>query len=199
MTTRFLLVRHATCAQTHSVLLGRAIDAPLDDDGCRQARAVADRLAGEHPNLLQTSPRLRTRQTAVAIAATTGCSPLVCDLLDEVDFGRWSGQSFAMLEHDPEWRRWNAHRATASTPAGASMTAVQQVVLAHLAELARRCPRQTVVLVTHAEIIRAVLLHARGISLDDFHRVDVAPASVTAVRMDTDAPCIEAITGRAVA
>ena len=54
MTTRFLLVRHATCALSESVLLGRTLDAALDERGARQAVALAQRIEREHPALVLT-------------------------------------------------------------------------------------------------------------------------------------------------
>jgi thiamine biosynthesis lipoprotein len=44
--TRFLLARHAACAQSEHVLLGRGLDAALDERGTRRAHALAARLPG---------------------------------------------------------------------------------------------------------------------------------------------------------
>lgn len=179
MHTRFLFVRHATCAQTDDVLLGRSVDAPLDARGERQARALAERLRRERPRRIETSPRLRARQTAQAIAATTGLVPCVRSALDEIDFGEWSGRRFDALDADPRWRLWNAERDVASTPAGATIAEVQSRLLRLLGALSRRFPGATLVLVTHAEIVRSALLRALGAPAGDYRSIDVPPASTT--------------------
>jgi len=182
MSTRFVLVRHATCAQIDSTLLGRAIDAPLDAHGRAQALTLAARLRELDPVLVEASPRLRTLETAQPIAHAVRCELRVSSALDELDFGRWAGQTFASLEADPTWQRWNAVRGSARTPAGETIAAVQVRVLRRIGELARAYDGgSTIVLVTHAEVIRAVLLHLRAMPADKFHRIEVGPASTTFV------------------
>jgi broad specificity phosphatase PhoE len=179
MHTRFLFVRHATCARTDDVLFGRAVDAPLDVRGRRQARLLAARLRDERPLRLLTSPRLRARQTAQAIATAVGVAPRISAALDEIDYGDWSGRRFADLAADPRWRRWNAERERACTPAGATIAGTQARVLGLLGALSRRFRGATLVLVTHAEIVRSALLHTLDAPAGDYRLIDVAPASLT--------------------
>jgi probable phosphoglycerate mutase len=179
MTTRFVLVRHATCAQTESVLLGRAIDASLDERGERQARSLVERLRKEDPALIETSPRRRARQTAAPSAAALCCEMRMTPDLDELDFGAWSGRSFSDLESDREWRQWNEHRADARTPAGQDIASVQARLASHLRDLADAFAGSTLVLVTHGEVIRSIVLHFRGAPPDDYRHVEISPASLT--------------------
>jgi broad specificity phosphatase PhoE len=191
--TRFVLVRHGVCAQTDSVLLGRAVDAPLDERGRRQAAKLASWF-DERMNLaVEASPRRRTQETAAAIADQVGASVSVAPALDEVDFGRWAGASFAELAHDGQWRAWNERRGIARTPAGDSMGAVQKRVLEYLHVLRERQPARTLVLVTHAEVIRAVLMHCLSAPLDEYWRHDIAPASCTTLSVRGAAFCVERV------
>ncbi|HEY0180079.1 MAG TPA: histidine phosphatase family protein [Dokdonella sp.] len=197
MDTRFIFVRHAKCAQSDEVLFGRAVDAPLDAYGERQVGAVAAHLRAVRPTLVEASPRRRAQQTARAIAAASACELRTCDALDEIDFGAWSGRRFAELEHDPHWRRWNTRRSTACTPAGVRIADVQARVVAHLRELAARFAGATLVLVTHAEIVRAVVLHALGRTPDEYMRVRVDPASLTVLHGSTDGLRVDLVNARA--
>jgi broad specificity phosphatase PhoE len=179
MTTRFLLVRHATCAQTDSVLLGRACDEPLDRRGVAQAESLGASLAPGGAARILASPRRRAGATAAAIAATVRVPVEVDAAFDEVDFGRWCGRTFAALEADPDWRTWNAHRATARTPAGESLADVQERAWRALSAAAAANAEPPVIVVTHAEVIRALLLRALDWPLEDWPRLDVPPASVS--------------------
>ena len=47
----------------------------------------------------------------------------------------------------------------------------------------------TIALVTHAELIRAVACHADGFSLDEWHRIEIAPASVSRLSVIDGSMC----------
>ncbi|HET6912210.1 MAG TPA: histidine phosphatase family protein [Rhodanobacteraceae bacterium] len=179
MTTRFLLVRHATCAQTDRILLGRSLDPPLDARGRAQARALARQLRGEMPARIESSPRKRTRQTAHTIAAALHREIQIEPELDELDFGDWAGRNFDDLERDAAWRLWNRERGSAQTPAGITIAGVQSLLVRHMAGLAQAYPDASVLLVTHAEVIRALLMHALRAPVDHWALYQVPPASIT--------------------
>jgi broad specificity phosphatase PhoE len=191
--TRFLMVRHATCAHTEDTLLGRVLDAPLDARGERQAQALAARLRREAPLRVECSPRRRTLQTATAIAQHARCEVRVAPPLDELDFGRWAGLTFAQLESDDGWRRWNENRDRARTPAGARIRTLQRSLNRYLAALAETCVGATLVLVTHAEIIRSLVLHCLGAPASDYPRFAIDPASITRFSVDAEGVHVEAV------
>jgi broad specificity phosphatase PhoE len=161
------------------VLFGRVVDAPLEAPGERQAAAVAARLAMEANLLIQASPRRRTQQTAQAIATSARADLLTAPDLDEIDFGRWSGQRFAALAEDPQWRKWNEQRDCASTPAGDSIAHVQSRTARHLHRLLAAFPNRTLALVTHAEVIRSTLLWILGMPATAYGRLEICPCSIS--------------------
>lgn len=184
MPTRFLLVRHATCARIDEVLFGRALDVPLDAGGRRQAQAVAGRLRDEAPLRVESSPRRRATETAWAVATAAGCGVRITAALDELDFGTWAGKTFAELERDRAWRRWNRDRDHACTPSGTHIRDLQEDLGRYFASLAEGCPGATLVLVTHAEIIRSIVLQCSGAPASGYRDVPVDPASVTRISLD---------------
>jgi broad specificity phosphatase PhoE len=131
--------------------------------------------------LIVASPRRRAQQTAAAIAAVTDAETVIAHDIDEVDFGEWSGRTFVQLADDPGWRRWNEQRSSARTPAGESITDIQVRVLRHLHRLQEEYPGRSIVIVTHAEVIRAVVLHWLEASVDGYYRLVISPASWTRV------------------
>jgi probable phosphoglycerate mutase len=179
--TVFHLVRHGANDLAERVLCGRKIDVPLNVHGRRQAEALARRLAQEPITQVISSPRRRARQTAEPIAAALGLPVTVAAQIDEHDAGIWSGQSFADLARDPRWRLWNERRNEVRPPAGESMPELQMRILRYLDRLVLAHPNETIVLVTHAEPIRAALLYDRGLPLKDFWCIDVPLACVLTV------------------
>lgn len=174
-----LLVRHAAHGDFGHRLTGRGPEGGLTREGQGQAEALAGELARKPLAAVYSSPRLRTRQTAEALAASRGLPVLVADALDEIDFGDWTGRSFAELDGRPEWERWNRERSRARCPGGESMGEALARAARFVHEVAARYDGQTIALVTHCDIIRALLCREHGRSLDDILSFEAGPASVT--------------------
>jgi probable phosphoglycerate mutase len=48
----------------------------------------------------------------------------------------------------------------------------------------------TIVVFSHADLIRAAVLYFAGMPIDFFHRLDVAPASICAIALRPDGPAL---------
>lgn len=152
----------------------------LSEAGARQAVALGERLSRESISTIYSSPRLRARATAEAIADRLGLEVEVDCALDEIDFGAWTGTSFDELADDPSWRRWNEARATACPPGGETMVAAAARIVGRIGRVwvQDRNPA-AVVLVSHCDMIRAAVAHYLGLSLNNLLRFDIDPASIT--------------------
>lgn len=181
--TLLWLVRHATHTRVASVLCGRMADVGLDEAGHAQAARLADRLMRESPRALYASPQRRACETAEGVALRCGLPAAVAPDIDEIDFGDWTGLTFATLHDDPLWQRWNDARATVRPPRGESMAEAQDRVLRWAWCLRARHPGGTVVAVSHADVIKAALAGILGLSLDCHARFEIAPASISAVAL----------------
>jgi probable phosphoglycerate mutase len=180
VTALILLIRHAAHSQLGDVLSGRSPGIALSREGRSQAERLAERLAGTALDALHASPVERAQQTALAIAARRrGLLVETVPALDELDFGDWAGRAFVELADDPRWSSWNAARAGATAPNGESMVEAQERAWAHVQRTAAAAPGRAVAMVSHCDIIRAVIARALGLSLDHIHRFDVDPASVS--------------------
>jgi broad specificity phosphatase PhoE len=84
-------------------LQGRGTDPALSDEGFEQARQTARFLASAPLDVVYSSPLLRARQTAEAIAEPHGLGVQIVDDLTEVDVGDWEGRSWSEIQRtDPE-------------------------------------------------------------------------------------------------
>jgi probable phosphoglycerate mutase len=179
-TTAFL-VRHAAHDRVGSVLCGRMPGVALGEEGRRQAARLAERLARERIAAVHTSPVERAAETAAPIARRLGLTPRPCAAITEIDFGAWTGLGFDALRDDPAWHRWNERRGEACPPGGEAMTAVQARAVRHVVGLREAHPGSGVVLVSHGDVIKAIVAWCLGLPLDAHARFDVAPASVSAL------------------
>lgn len=181
MTATVHLVRHAAHADLGQRLSGRTPHVPLSAAGLAQAARLGLRLACEKIAAIHSSPLERARATAAAIAARLGIGIEVAPALNEVDFGRWTGQRFDELHGDPEWTRWNERRASACPPQGETMAAAQSRAVTHVERVAAAHSGQSIVLVSHCDTIRTVIAHYLGLSLDNLLRFDIDPASISSL------------------
>jgi broad specificity phosphatase PhoE len=185
------LVRHAPHAlQDRGVLVGRTPGVALSGEGRLVALGLASRLAGSGLDAVLSGPLERATATAAAVAAAAGGVVEVAAELDEVDFGDWTGRRIADLEGDPLWRAWNLFRSGTRAPGGETMLEVQLRALGLVERLRGRHPDGRVVLVSHGDVVRAVLLHLLGLGLDAIHRLEVAPGSVSTVAVGPLGPCV---------
>jgi probable phosphomutase (TIGR03848 family) len=182
----FLLIRHATTDLVGRAIAGRAPGVHINDCGEREVERLARHLADVQVAAVYTSPLERTRETAAALARDRGLTPHVLDALNEIDFGEWTGRTFEELSSQPGWRTWVDTRSAAAPPRGETIVAAQRRVLDAMRKLSSEHERSTVALVTHGDIIKSVLAHYLGTSLDELERFDVAPASVSVVFLGDD-------------
>jgi probable phosphoglycerate mutase len=182
MTTRVHLVRHGHHALLGRILCGRMQGVQLDDLGCEQIAVAAELIRRRAPTAVQSSPQRRALQSASIIAARCGLPVEVVPAFDEIDVGQWTGKSFADLAPEKAWQRWNAKRGRARPPGGESMSALQRRVVRHVEQLSGQ--DGTFVIVSHAEPIRAAVMHYLRMPLDRFQLVEIEPASVSTIRFN---------------
>ena len=92
------LIRHAATANNRAKpprLQGRRTNPGLSEEGHRQAEQTARFLSSAGLKAVFSSPLLRARQTAEAIATPHGLDVITVDDLIEVDVGIWEGRDWA--------------------------------------------------------------------------------------------------------
>lgn len=177
--TRLVLARHAVTAQTGPLLSGRAPGIDLSETGRAQAKALGTRLAGLPVAAVYASPIERTTQTAAAIADEHGLEVLPLEGVLEADYGEWTGKKIADLAKTDLWRVVQRSPSRATFPGGESLAAMQARMVAAVEAVVAGHPGELVVVVSHADPIKAAIAHFGGMHLDLFQRVVVSPASVT--------------------
>jgi len=186
LTTTFHLVRHAAHGLLGRVLTGRMPSVSLNEDGRAQTLRLADYFLACPVAAVVSGPLQRAQQTAAPIAVALGLVVTTDAGLDEIDFGEWTGMGFDALQDSVPWQAWNLRRGTAPTPGGETMLEALARALRSLARLRRAYPDGEVVLVSHQDLLKALLMHSLGAPLDLMHRIELAPASRSVLRIFGD-------------
>jgi len=192
--TTVLLVRHGQTTTTGSILPGRAKGLHLAPVGQEQAARAAERIASIGDiAAVYASPLERTRETAAPIAKRVGLKVSVARGLIEADFGDWTGRKLADLMKLPEWRKVQSSPSTFRFPKGESFPEMQSRIVGAVDQLVAKHPGERIVVVSHADPIKAIVAHASGIHLDLFQRIVISPCSISPLVLGGDRPVVLAV------
>src|SRR5437899_7734075 len=186
-----LLVRHGLTPTTGKIRPGQAPGLHLAEAGQRQADVVAARI-DRLPRVaaVYASNLERARETALPIARARHLAVRVDRDLADGDVGEWTGQKLRRLARKPEWQIVQRHPSGFRFPGGESFTEMQTRMTSAIARIVARHPGAAVVVVSHADPIKAAVAHALGIHLDLFQRVMIAPCSITVIGYHREGPVV---------
>ena len=163
-TTRLILLRHGEPDETvHGRCYGR-LDPGLSHRGRGQMQAAWAHLRNQPVAAVYSSPSRRAIESA-SLREVSGAAT-VDDRLQELDFGEFEGLTYAEISarHPETYVRWMAAPTQVAFPGGESFTAMSARVGAAIDELLTSHAGETVAIVSHGGVNRAVL--ARALELE---------------------------------
>ncbi len=187
--TELILIRHGETDWNRELRFQGQLDVPLNATGLEQARRVAERLAGESPQLLISSDLQRALQTARAVASRVQQLDPVLDAgLREQHFGVVEGLQVADIKaHHPQaWDQWIRFEADFAFDGGESTRTFHARVLAAVRALAQRHAGQTLAVVTHGGVLDMVYRSALGLSLSGPRVSEIPNAGINRIRLQGD-------------
>ncbi|HEX3795145.1 MAG TPA: histidine phosphatase family protein [Acidimicrobiales bacterium] len=190
--TVVLLVRHGATPTTGKLLPGRAPGLHLADKGRDQANAVAERIGAmqKRPTALYASPLERTRETAAPIARALGLRVRTARGLIEADVGEWTEKPLTKLYKTKEWPTVQRWPSGFRFPGGESFAEMSTRSTDAVLDLVAAHPGETIVAVSHADPIKAIVAVAAGVPLDLMQRIVISPCSVSAILFTPGGPAV---------
>lgn len=164
------LVRHTTPAVEKNLIYGR-LNVSLRDSFKAEKNIILNKLP-KKIDAVFSSPSKRCVMLASAITENF----ITDEDLYELNFGNWEGKTWDTINRE-ESNFWAEDFVNRSPPFGESMIAMQTRVLSFFKRLlALNC--QSVVVVTHAGVIKILLAEVENISLKDSFTFKVNYADV---------------------
>jgi probable phosphomutase (TIGR03848 family) len=192
-----LLIRHGrTTANSAGTLAGWTPGVQLDDVGVEQSTALGTRIAGVPLTAVVTSPLERCQQTTSAVLAMREVPVHVDEGVAEVRYGDWTGEPIKTLAKQPLWKIVQQHPSNARFPGkdAESLAEMQSRAVAAVRHWNGELGEGSVyALVSHGDVIKAILADALGMHLDLFQRIVVDPASLSVVRYGDTRPFVERV------
>jgi probable phosphomutase (TIGR03848 family) len=184
---RIVLLRHAhSVANEKNLLAGRTPGVSLSKSGREQAVQLVDRLGFMKFDEVAISPLQRCKETIEPWLSAHGASAslVVDDAISEVDYGNWSGKSLLSLRRKAQWKVVQDFPSQMVFPEGESLLEMQGRALSGFYRLNSVKGKGPRLLVSHGDVIKAIVAHCLGMHLDQFQRLVIEPASLTII--DTD-------------
>jgi probable phosphoglycerate mutase len=182
--TDIILIRHGETAWNAQRRLQGHLDIPLNQQGERQARALARALAREKLDLIVASDLLRARQTAQAVARVHDLPVAIDDALRERCYGGFEGLLYGEIERrfPAQFAAWQRRDVDATLPAGANrgetFRQFNDRALQAIVKWARAHPGKTVAIVAHGGVLECAYRAARKLALDAPRDFKVHNASI---------------------
>lgn len=158
------------------------IDPELMEEGLEQAKLVAMEATKLGAEILIASPLKRTRQTAEAIAKTTGLEIIFDEAWFELSFGTWDGKAIEEVrENEPEqYQAWL--NSTGYAPGGGESYDEASIrIEAALERLVAEYPGKKIIVVTHNGVIKLAAKLAVGAPADAVFHMDATPCSISSI------------------
>ena len=182
--TTIYLVRHGENDWVKKNRLAGWIDGVhLNENGRKQARSVAKRLAPLPISAVYSSPVTRCVETAEYIARQRQLDLIELEDIGEVRYGDWEGKKVKKLTKEKLWFVVQFFPSRLRFPNGEALREVQFRAVQALERLCTRHPEDSIVVVSHADVIKLVLAHYLGVHMDLFQRIAIAPASVSVLAL----------------
>jgi probable phosphoglycerate mutase len=197
--TVVLLVRHGATPTTGKMLPGRAAGLHLSEKGRTQAEAAAERIASisKAPTAVYASPLERTRETAAPIARALGLRVRTSAGLVEADVGEWTEQRLSRLFKSKEWSTVQRWPGGFRFPGGESFAEMSVRAMDAVLGLVAAHPGESIVAVSHADPIKAIVAAAAGVPLDLMQRLVISPCSISAVLFTPGGPLVLSVNSTA--
>ena len=199
----FLIIRHGeNDLMKQGRLACRLPDVHLNETGRAQAQATARAIAQASAQAtaqaqthkqeqadvplwkLYSSPMERAVETAEPIAQELGLEIVIRAGLIETNCGDWAGKTVKSLQRRKIWRTIQSNPSQFRFPGGETFVECQQRIVGEIEFLrAQHGSKDLVICVSHADPIKLLVAHYLGLPFDNFQRLSVDPASITALHL----------------
>jgi alpha-ribazole phosphatase len=176
-----ILVRHGETAWNKEVIFRGRIDIPLNNTGFAQADRVAHKLMHFKIREVITSPLMRARATAEAIAKLQGINCTTEEDLIDISCGKWEGMPLkdVELQYPYEIELWKTRPHEFTMPGGESLEDVKSRVKSVLHRVIKEEDESNVVMVSHRVVLKVMICALLGLDNSHFWNIKIDNCAIT--------------------
>lgn len=186
--TKIILVRHGYSVANKGNLFAGHTDVELSDIGYKQAELVSDYiLANYKVDAVYTSDLQRASNTVKKVADSLNLPLQKTTAFREIFAGEWETLSFdeIAVKFPDKYAIWITNTGLARCPGGENMFELQERAFNKMLEIAKTHEGQTVVIGTHAGVIRALQCAVEKVTLESMKDITWVPnASISLLKFE---------------
>lgn len=190
---RIILIRHGHVEGISPERFRGRRDIDLSEQGRRETQSMTQRVLRQwRPAAIYSSPLKRCRQTIEPLASRLGLAVNVASELNDLHYGDWEWLTYAEARtRSPQlFALWFAAPQLAKFPNGESLPELVARVADVVRLIRERHEHETVVVVGHASVNRALLLHTLDQPLSAYWRFAQDPCGISEIEVAGDSATV---------
>jgi len=186
LNTRLILLRHGETHSNLNLIYQGQGDSPLTELGVTEAKQLAEALKDEKLAGVYSSTLSRSYETARIVAEKHKLEVIKIPELTERSYGVFEGLTFKEVKQKfaANYKEWLANPSRADIPKSESLDDLQKRGVAAIERILAAHQHQTVCVVGHGAINRAILFHYMNLSLNNFWRIKQDNCCINIVEFD---------------
>ncbi len=162
-------------------MAGRDNRVALSPRGRQEAIELAPVLAKMAFEGIYSSPLRRCKETLVPYLQGRSEQLHLVDDLIEMEYGSWSGKALSTLSRHELWKSIQSRPSTVRFPDGESFG--EMSLRANQAVINLASGKSRILILSHGDVIKSIVAFHLGLSLDQFQRISIDPASITRIQI----------------
>ena len=167
---KLYFVRHGETEWNVKKKIQGKTDIPLNENGIRQAKELANELAQESLEVKHVyhSPQSRAAETARIAAEALHAECIPMEELVEMNLGEWEGSNWRVIEKENSiaYQEWKKDRRYVRTPGGESYNDVVERTLKGMQQIIKK-ESKDVLIVSHSAVIMALRCYVAGLPFEE--------------------------------
>ena len=171
---KVFLARHGETIYGRELRFIGRTDVDLSETGQAQAKWLGEQLKDVKFTGIFTSPLLRCRKTAKAVAAHHELEPVVVDDLAEIDLGEWEDMTLEEIEEKwpDEVKKRRPLKPEFGPPGGEKWGDVQKRVVAAIEKLCQDAPKGPIFIAAHRGANGVFICHVMDLPLAHLFNIE---------------------------
>ena len=174
-----ILVRHGQTDWNRDRRIMGHRPIPLNSTGKKESGLLAKALVDVDIDAIYTSPLMRAFQTARILSSGRNVKLEKSSEIAEIDYGQWVGRTFEEVSQEKSFRVYHTNPRHAQAPGGEKMTSVAKRAVGFIEKIRKEHKKGRVLVVSHADVIKVILVNYLGIDLNEILRLRIDNSSLS--------------------
>ncbi len=185
--TTIYLIRHGECAGNKENRIRGCVDFPLNDNGIKQAYALAEAMRDKKIEYIYSSPLSRAVSTAEILGDALKLPYEVRDGFCNIHLGPWENRIKEELAvQEPEkWQTWLDQPEELVIEGGETLDQVGERAIRDLNAVIEEHRGATIALIAHRGVLKPLMAAAIGVARPSYWRLHVDTASYSMLTFDS--------------